>query len=70
MDQNVINSASQMNFFQNLLSSLMSRSLKGGYFRSSSFGTLHKDIIKALESAGVVVVTDLNLIGSRLKESL
>ena len=50
MDQNVINSASQMNFFQNLLSSLMSRSLKGGYFRSSSFGTLHKDINKALES--------------------
>ena len=39
-----------MNFFQNLLSSLMSRSLKGGYFRSSNFGTLHKDINKALES--------------------
>ena len=39
-----------MNFFQNLLSSLMSRSLKGGYFRSSNFGILHKDINKALES--------------------
>ena len=46
----MINSASQMNFFQNLLSSLMSRSRKGGYFRSNSFGVLHKDINKALES--------------------
>ena len=46
----MINSASQMNFFQNLLSSLMSRSRKGGYFRSNSFGFLHKDINKALES--------------------
>ena len=48
--QNVINSAFQMNFFQNLLSSLMSRSLTKGYFRSSNFGVLHKDINKALES--------------------
>ena len=46
----MINSASQMNFFQNLLSSIMNRSLKGGYFRSSNFGVLHKDINKALES--------------------
>ena len=46
----MINSAPQMNFFQNLLSSLMSRSRKGGYFRSNSFGVLHKDINKALES--------------------
>ena len=46
----MINSASQMNFFQNLLSSLMSRSRKGGYFRSNSFGVLHKNINKALES--------------------
>ena len=46
----MINSASQMNFFQNLLSSIMNRSLKGGYFRSSDFGVLHKDINKALES--------------------
>ena len=46
----MINSATQMNFFQNLLSSIMNRSLKGGYFRSSDFGVLHKDINKALES--------------------
>ena len=46
----MINSAFQMNFFQNLLSSLMSRSLTKGYFRSSNFGVLHKDINKALES--------------------
>ena len=46
----MINSAPQMNFFQNLLSSIMNRSLKGGYFRSSDFGVLHKDINKALES--------------------
>ena len=46
----MINSAPQMNFFQNLLSSIMNRSLKGGYFRSSNFGVLHKDINKALES--------------------
>ena len=39
-----------MNFFQNLLSSLMNRSLTRGYFRSSNFGVLHKDINKALES--------------------
>ncbi len=46
----MINSSPQMNFFQNLLSSLMNRSRQGGYFRSSSFGALHKDINKALES--------------------
>ena len=28
----------------------MSRSIKGGYFRSRDFGILHKDINKALES--------------------
>jgi len=39
-----------MNFFQNLISSIMSRSLKGRYFRSKDFGVLHKDINKALES--------------------
>ena len=39
-----------MNFFQNLISSIRSRSLKANYFRSSSYGTLHKDINKALES--------------------
>ena len=39
-----------MNFFQNLISSIRSRSLKSGYFRSKSFGVLHKDINKALES--------------------
>ena len=39
-----------MNFFQNLLSSIMSRSRKGGYFRSKDFGILHEDINKALES--------------------
>ena len=39
-----------MNFFQNLISSIMSRSLKSGYFRSKNFGVLHKDIDKSLES--------------------
>jgi malonyl-CoA decarboxylase len=39
-----------MNFFQNLISSIMSRSLKGRYFHSKDFGVLHKDINKALES--------------------
>lgn len=39
-----------MNFFQNLISSIMGRSQKIGYFRSKSFGVLHKDIDKALES--------------------
>ena len=39
-----------MNFFQNLISSIRSRSLQSGYFRSKSFGVLHKDINKALES--------------------
>ncbi len=39
-----------MNFFQNLISSIMSRSLKGGYFRSKDFGILHEDINKALDS--------------------
>jgi len=39
-----------MNFFQNLLSSIMSRSRQGGYFRSKDFGILHEDINKALES--------------------
>ena len=40
-----------MSFFQNLLSSIMTRSLlKSSYFRSKDFGILHKDINKALES--------------------
>ena len=39
-----------MSFFQNLISSIMRGSLKGGYFRSKDFGVLHKDIDKALES--------------------
>ena len=40
-----------MNFFQNLLSSIMERSLlKSSYFRSKDFGILHEDINKALES--------------------
>ena len=39
-----------MSFFQNLISSIMSRSLKSGYFRSKDFGVLHKDIDKSLES--------------------
>ena len=39
-----------MSFFQNLISSIMRGSLKGGYFRSKDFGVLHKDINKALES--------------------
>ena len=40
-----------MNFFQNLLSSIMKPSLlKSSYFRSKDFGILHDDIYKALES--------------------
>jgi len=40
-----------MSFFQNLLSSIMERSLlKRSYFRSKDFGILHEDINKALES--------------------
>ena len=39
-----------MSFFQNLISSIMRGSLRGGYFRSKDFGVLHKDINKALES--------------------
>ena len=40
-----------MSFFQNLLSSIMTRSLlKSSYFRSKDFGILHKDINEALES--------------------
>ena len=40
-----------MSFFQNLLSSIMERSLlKSSYFRSKDFGILHEDINKALES--------------------
>ncbi len=39
-----------MSFFQNLISSIMRGSLKGGYFRSKDFGVLHKDINKALDS--------------------
>ena len=39
-----------MNFFQNLLSSIMSRSRQGGYFRSKDFGILHENINEALES--------------------
>ena len=39
-----------MSFFQNLISSIMRGSLKGGYFRSKDFGDLHKDINKALDS--------------------
>jgi malonyl-CoA decarboxylase len=40
-----------MNFFQNILSSIMERSLlKSSYFRSKDFGILHEDINKALES--------------------
>ena len=40
-----------MSFFQNLLSSIMQRSLlKSSYFRSKDFGILHEDINKALES--------------------
>ena len=40
-----------MSFFQNLLSSIMKRSLlRSSYFRSKDFGILHKDINKALES--------------------
>ena len=40
-----------MSFFQNLLSSIMERSLlKSSYFRSKDFSILHEDINKALES--------------------
>ena len=40
-----------MNFFQNLLLSIMRPSLlKSSYFRSKDFGILHDDIYKALES--------------------
>ena len=40
-----------MSFFQNLLSSIMERSLlKSSYFRSKDFGILHEDINKALDS--------------------
>ena len=40
-----------MSFFQNLLSSIMERSLlKSSYFRSKDFGILHEDINNALES--------------------
>ena len=40
-----------MSFFQNLLSSIMERSLlKSSYFHSKDFGILHKDINKALDS--------------------
>ena len=40
-----------MSFFQNLLSSIMERSLlKSSYFSSKDFGILHEDINKALES--------------------
>ena len=40
-----------MNFFQNLLSSIMRPSLlRSSYFRSKDFGILHDDIYKALES--------------------
>ena len=40
-----------MNFFQNLLSSIIRPSLlKSSYFRSKDFGILHDDIYKALES--------------------
>ena len=39
-----------MSFFQNLISSIMRGSLRGGYFRSKDFGLQHKDINKALES--------------------
>ena len=40
-----------MNFFQNLLSSIMRPSLlRSSYFRSQDFGILHDDIYKALES--------------------
>ena len=40
-----------MNFFQNLLSSIMKPSLlKSSYFRSKDFGILHDDIYMALES--------------------
>ena len=39
-----------MNFFQRLISSIMSRSLNLRYFRSQDFGILHQDVNKALES--------------------
>ena len=40
-----------MSFFQNLLSSIMERSLlKSSYFRSKDFGILYEDINKALDS--------------------
>ena len=40
-----------MNFFQNLLSSIIKPSLlKSSYFRSKDFGILHDDIYRALES--------------------
>ena len=40
-----------MSFFQNLLSSIMERSLlKSSYFRSKDFGILHEDINQALDS--------------------
>ena len=39
-----------MNFFQSLISSIMSRSLNLRYFRSQDFGILHQDVNKALES--------------------
>ena len=40
-----------MNFFENLLSSIMRPSLlRSSYFRSKDFGILHDDIYKALES--------------------
>ena len=39
-----------MSFFQNIISSIMRGTLKNDYFGGEEFGTLHKDINKALES--------------------
>ena len=39
-----------MSFFQNIISSIMSGTLKNNLFGGEDFGVLHKDINKALES--------------------
>jgi len=39
-----------MSFFQNIISTIMSGSLKKSFFGSEEFGILHKDIYKALEA--------------------
>jgi hypothetical protein len=39
-----------MNFFQNMISSIMENGLSLSRFRAQGFGTLHKDINQATES--------------------